>query len=61
MGDATFPGAYAQTMLGDLGVTGPLRVDVLERLRIIDEQRRVLDRDESGESIRAKRKKKPTE
>jgi len=58
MGDAVFPGQYVQTMLGDLGVVGPERVDTLERIRVIDDQRRALDRDEKGDSIRGKRKKK---
>jgi hypothetical protein len=55
MGDATFPGEYAQTMLSDLGITGSARVDQLERIGILDEQRR------SGDAIRMKRKKKDSE
>lgn len=61
MGDATFPGAFAQTMLADLGIIGPGRVEVMERLRVLDEQRRETDRATDGTSIRGKReKKKPT-
>lgn len=51
-GDATFPGSYAQTMLDDLGIRGPERVDQLERIRILDDARRKAD------AIRMKRKKR---
>lgn len=59
MGDATFPGTYAQSMLQDLGCIGPERVEVMERIRILDEQRRLTDIGDDGESIRGKRQKKP--
>lgn len=57
MGDAVFPGLYIQNMLSDLGVIGPERVDVMDRIRILDETRRESDRAEDGSSIRAKRNK----
>ena len=61
MGDARFPGDCARGWLEDLGVTGPARIDVLERVRILDEQRRLTDKDANGDSIRAKRKKPAAE
>lgn len=50
-GDAVFPGLYVQNMLGDLGITGPERVEQMERIKVLDDQRR------HGDSVRMKRKK----
>lgn len=61
MGDAVFPGLYVQNMLSDLGVAGPERVDVMDRIRILDEARRDSDKAKDGSSIRGKRKKKESE
>jgi hypothetical protein len=51
MGDATFPGLYVQNWLADLGITGPIRVAVMSKMRIFD------DEVKKANKIRAKRPK----